>query len=247
MQDGGRTLVLHLRRGMKWSDGRPFTADDFVFWFEDMYRNKDLVPTPSAAMAINGKQGEIQKVDAHTVKFKFADPYYLLPDVLAGSTALGGQAHQGLNGMGAYAPAHYLKQFHPKYVVQGRPGQEGQGRQVRQLGAPVPVQERLGAQSGAAGPHAVEDGHPHQHADVDPGAQPLQRLRGHGRQPASLHRQGGPDAWPRTWRSSTCAPSPASTTSRPATSTSARCPSSSRTRPRAATSSTSIPATTAAT
>ena len=46
MQDGGRTIVLHLRRGMKWSDGRPFTADDFVFWFEDIYRNKDLVPTP---------------------------------------------------------------------------------------------------------------------------------------------------------------------------------------------------------
>ncbi len=61
MQDGGRTLVLHLRRGMKWSDGKPFTADDFVFWFDDIYRNKDLVPTPSAAMAINGKQGVIEK------------------------------------------------------------------------------------------------------------------------------------------------------------------------------------------
>ncbi len=116
MQDGGRTLVLHLRRGMKWSDGKPFTADDFVFWFEDVYRNKDLVPTPSAAMAINGKQGEVQKVDTYTVKFKFADPYYLLPDVLAGSTQIGGHAQQGLNGMGGYAPAHYLKQFHPKYV-----------------------------------------------------------------------------------------------------------------------------------
>ena len=116
MQDGGRTLVIHLRRGMKWSDGRPFTADDFVFWFEDIYRNKDLIPTPSAAMAINGKQGEIQKVDTHTVKFKFPDPYYLLPDVLAGSTPLGGHAQQGMNGMGGYAPAHYLKQFHPKYV-----------------------------------------------------------------------------------------------------------------------------------
>src|SRR5947199_352965 len=68
MQDGGRTWLLHLRRGMKWSDGKPFTADDFVFWFEDVYRNKDLVPTPSAAMAINGKQGEIQKVDTHTVR-----------------------------------------------------------------------------------------------------------------------------------------------------------------------------------
>ena len=116
MQDGGRTLVLHLRRGMKWSDGKPFTADDFVFWFEDIYRNKDLVPTPTAAMAINGKQGEIQKVDTHTVRFKFPEPYFMLPDVLAGSTDLGGHAWRGYVGLGTYAPAHYLKQFLPKYA-----------------------------------------------------------------------------------------------------------------------------------
>jgi peptide/nickel transport system substrate-binding protein len=116
MQDGGRTLVLHLRRGMKWSDGQPYTADDFIFWYEDMYQNRELVPTPSAAMMINGQPGEIVKVDAHTVMYKFPEPYYLLPDVLAGSTPLGGQAQQGLYGMGGYAPAHYLKQYHPKYV-----------------------------------------------------------------------------------------------------------------------------------
>jgi peptide/nickel transport system substrate-binding protein len=116
MKDGGRTLVLHLRRGMKWSDGQPFTADDFIFWYEDMYQNKELVPTPSASMMINGKPGEMVKGDAHTVLFKFPDPYFLLPDVLAGSTDLGGQAWRGLVGMGAYAPAHYLKQYHPKYV-----------------------------------------------------------------------------------------------------------------------------------
>jgi len=117
MQDGGRTWLLHLRRGMKWSDGKPFTADDFVFWFEDVYRNKDLVPTPSAAMAINGKQGEIQKVDTHTVRFKFPEPYFMLPDVLAGSTDLAGQMF-GYRAQGGFAPAHYLKQFHPKYVGQ---------------------------------------------------------------------------------------------------------------------------------
>jgi peptide/nickel transport system substrate-binding protein len=117
LQDGGRTLILHLRRGMKWSDGQPFTADDFLFWYEDMYSNKELVPLPSSVMMINGKPGELSKVDAYTVMFKFPDPYYMLPDVLAGSTALGGQAHQGLFGMGGYAPAHYLKQFHPKYVA----------------------------------------------------------------------------------------------------------------------------------
>jgi len=118
MQDGGRTWVLHLRRGMKWSDGKPFTADDLVFWFEDIYRNKDLVPTPSAAMAINGKQGVIEKVDTSTVKFKFPEPYFMFPDMLAGSTDVGGQAWRGAVGLGAYAPAHYLKQFHPKYVGQ---------------------------------------------------------------------------------------------------------------------------------
>src|SRR5437667_8088105 len=118
MQDGGRAWLVQLRRGMKWSDGKPFTADDFVFWFEDIYRNKDLVPTPSATMAINGKQGVIEKVDTYTVKFKFPEPYYMLPDVLAGSTDLAGQAWRGAYGLGSYAPAHYLKQFHPKYVAQ---------------------------------------------------------------------------------------------------------------------------------
>src|SRR6267143_5202238 len=91
MQDGGRAWLVHLRRGMKWSDGKPFTADDFVFWYEDIYRNKDLVPTPTAAMAINGKQGVIEKVDTSTVRFKFPEPYTMFPDVLAGSTDLAGQ------------------------------------------------------------------------------------------------------------------------------------------------------------
>ncbi len=117
MQDGGRSWLVQLRRGMKWSDGKPFTADDFVFWYEDIYKNKDLVPTPSATMAINGKQGEIQKVDTYTVRFKFPDPYFMFPDVLAGSTDLAGQMY-GYRALGGFAPAHYLKQFHPKYVSQ---------------------------------------------------------------------------------------------------------------------------------
>ncbi|PYN21340.1 MAG: twin-arginine translocation pathway signal [Candidatus Rokuibacteriota bacterium] len=117
MQDGGRAWLVHLRRGMKWSDGKPFTADDFVFWFEDIYQNKDLVPTPSATMAINGRQGAIEKVDTSTVRFKFPEPYFMLPDVLAGSTDLAGQGF-AYRGMGGFAPAHYLKQFHPKYAGQ---------------------------------------------------------------------------------------------------------------------------------
>jgi peptide/nickel transport system substrate-binding protein len=47
MQDGGRTLVLHLRRGMKWSDGQPLPPM-ILSSGEDMYQNRELVPTPSA-------------------------------------------------------------------------------------------------------------------------------------------------------------------------------------------------------
>ena len=143
---------------MKWSDGKPFTADDFVFWFEDIYRNKDLVPTPSAALAINGKQGTVEKVDATTVKFKFPEPYFMFPDMLAGSTDVGGQAWRGTLGLGGYAPAHYLKQFHPKYVGQAELDKKTKDAEVRQLGADVLQQERLVAQPRPARALAVEDG-----------------------------------------------------------------------------------------
>jgi peptide/nickel transport system substrate-binding protein len=117
LQDDGRVVVLHLRREMKWSDGEPFTADDIMFWFEDMYQNEDLVPTPFVEMSINGQPGEVEKVDDYTVRFVFPEPYTLFPEVLAtNQNVLGGHATQGSAGGGAFAPAHYLKQFHPKYT-----------------------------------------------------------------------------------------------------------------------------------
>ena len=35
ISDNGRTFTVFLRKGMKWSDGHPFTADDFMFWNVD--------------------------------------------------------------------------------------------------------------------------------------------------------------------------------------------------------------------
>jgi peptide/nickel transport system substrate-binding protein len=112
-------LTISLRDGHKWSDGAPFTADDFVFWYEDIYTNEDLVPVPHGSFAINGQQGRIEKVDDLTVQFVFPEPYPLFLTILGGTTFMGSGhvTNRGFHG-GSYAPAHYLKQFHPKYTAQ---------------------------------------------------------------------------------------------------------------------------------
>jgi peptide/nickel transport system substrate-binding protein len=118
LSDDGKICTIFLRKGLKWSDGQPLTADDFLFWYEDIYQNRELVPTAAPEMQVNGKSGRMYKRDDFTVVFEFPEPYFLFVDILAGDTLIGGgQATQMARSsfFGAYAPAHYLKQFLPKY------------------------------------------------------------------------------------------------------------------------------------
>jgi peptide/nickel transport system substrate-binding protein len=88
VSDHGRTFTLFLRQGMTWSDGTPFTADDFVFWYEDMFLNEELNPTRHQIMSIHGKPGILEKVDPYTIQFKFPEPYYLFLELLAAAPRL---------------------------------------------------------------------------------------------------------------------------------------------------------------
>jgi len=118
VSEDGKTTTIYLRKGAKWSDGKPFTADDFIFWYEDIYSNKQIVPTPFFEFQINGKNGTMKKIDDYTVAFVFPEPYAFFVYQLAGSTSVGaGFATRGAFQTygGSYAPAHYLKQFLPKY------------------------------------------------------------------------------------------------------------------------------------
>jgi peptide/nickel transport system substrate-binding protein len=108
----GRKITLSLRKGMRWSDGVPFTADDFIFWYEDMYQNEELVPSGAPELSVDGKPDRISKADDTTIVFDFDAPYYLFPAMLAGDTFVGGgpSRHQEEGrAFGLYAPAHYLK------------------------------------------------------------------------------------------------------------------------------------------
>lgn len=113
-----KTTTIYLRKGMRWSDGEPFTANDFMFWYEDIYLDKDLVPTPTSELQVNGKDGKMVKVDDFTIAFEFPEPNYMFLDILGGSTLIGGgqtTRNSSTKYFGAYDPAHYLKQYLPKY------------------------------------------------------------------------------------------------------------------------------------
>ncbi|MGC8972295.1 MAG: ABC transporter substrate-binding protein [bacterium] len=102
--DGGKTLTIYLRKGMRWSDGAPFTADDIIFWYEDIILNDELTPVKPVYWSPGGKLMRVEKIDDYTVKLSFAVPYPMATYRLAHETGA------------IYRPKHFLKQFHPKYT-----------------------------------------------------------------------------------------------------------------------------------
>ena len=102
----GRVFTLHLREGMKWSDGKPFTAADFEFWFKDVAKNAELSPggLPTALLP-GGEAPSFEVLNPTTVRYSWSRPNPLFLPALAGPDPLF-----------IFCPAHYLKQFHIAYA-----------------------------------------------------------------------------------------------------------------------------------
>jgi peptide/nickel transport system substrate-binding protein len=109
--DDATTYTFKLRKGLKWSDGQPFTVDDIMFWYEDVFMNNALSPAKNPTFTVAGKPVKVTKIDDQTVEFKFESPYGLFLQQLAY-----GQGH-----LPVIYPKHYLKQFHEKYNKEGIP------------------------------------------------------------------------------------------------------------------------------
>ena len=102
----GRIFTLHLRPGHKWSDGKPFTSEDFRYWFEDVAGNSELSPggVPVQLM-VAGEPPKFEVIDETTVRYTWSKPNPLFLPALAAPDPIF-----------IYSPSHYLKQFHVKYA-----------------------------------------------------------------------------------------------------------------------------------
>jgi peptide/nickel transport system substrate-binding protein len=114
--DDDKTITFHFRKGLKWSDGEPWTTADLKFWWEDLAKNEDYksINVPWYARNADGTPITMEFPDDYTWVLKYDKPQYIMPYILA----------QGFwEWEPLMKPAHFLKQFHPNY--DGKKGDEG--------------------------------------------------------------------------------------------------------------------------
>lgn len=102
MSPDGRSAVFRLRKGLRWSDGAPFTVDDILFWYYDVLLEGRITQgVPVSDWKVDGKPIRMEKIDALTLRASADKPMGMLAvrfchDYFA-------------------LPKHYFARFHPRY------------------------------------------------------------------------------------------------------------------------------------
>lgn len=107
VNDDATEYVITIREGVRWSDGEPYTADDIMFWYEDLLTNEEWAAfrPPRSYYVTGGDVVQVEKIDDYNVRFTFSQPNALFIDQLASRNGFDPTRY----------PRHFLEQFHPDY------------------------------------------------------------------------------------------------------------------------------------
>ena len=95
-------LTFYLRKGHRWSDGAPFTAEDVKYWYDNIALNKDIMEKAKDYVLVGGERMEVVVIDPQTVQFNLPAPKPGLIAHFATSFAQG------------FQPKHFLGKWDPK-------------------------------------------------------------------------------------------------------------------------------------
>ncbi len=106
----GKVWTIKMRKGMKWSDGEPFSVEDVRFWWEDFAMYTELNSAPPWQFRFGGEPMKFEILDDYSFRLTFVKGF--------GNFAAHMTRWNGDQPM--FMPAHYLKQFHKKYVDEAK-------------------------------------------------------------------------------------------------------------------------------
>ncbi len=95
-------LTFYLRKGHRWSDGAPFTAEDVKFWYDHLALSPLIMEKPKDYVLVGGKPMTVDVVNPQTVVFNLPAPK---PGLLA---------HFAFSFAQGFQPKHFLAPYHPE-------------------------------------------------------------------------------------------------------------------------------------
>ena len=108
ISDDQTVLTIHLREGMKWSDGEPFTTADFMWVYDNVLLDFDIPASNRSRYTMGGELASWEAVGDYTLVITFPAPITL------NSLTLLLNWYEVQSGR-QFTPAHHMRQFHPEF------------------------------------------------------------------------------------------------------------------------------------
>lgn len=104
--EDGRIFTFHLREGHRWSDGHPFTTEDFRYYWENVANNDLISPAgPMDLLLVDGEPPVVEVLSETAIRYTWSGPNPRLLPALAGARP-----------PFIFRPAHYMKRFHADFA-----------------------------------------------------------------------------------------------------------------------------------